>query len=175
MSVTLSRFLGLDPGAVANARWSDLSIRWVGLPTAPGGGWWSLATLALVLFLIWHAVREYQREGAVISTGVRRLLTALRLGALVVALMILFQPTLVVDKSEKLKSTTWLLVDDSLSMSLTDVTGPKPGSAGVSPATGESRARDSAGETPALPGGQTTASRLALACRALDKSLLEQL
>ncbi|MBM3892500.1 MAG: VWA domain-containing protein, partial [Verrucomicrobia bacterium] len=123
MMSPLTNLLGLDPNAFAGARWSDLSIRWVGLPTAPGGGWWSLATLALVLFLIWHAVREYRREGAVISDGVRRLLTVLRLGALAVALMILFQPTLVVDRSERLKSTVWLLVDDSLSMGIEERQG----------------------------------------------------
>ncbi len=114
----LSNLPGLDPNAFAGARWSDISIRWVGLPTAVEGGWWSLATLALVMFLIWHAVREYRREGAVISAGVRRLLTALRLGAPGVALVILFQPTLVIDRSERLKSTAWLLVDDSLSMGI---------------------------------------------------------
>jgi hypothetical protein len=118
MESLLSKLFGLDPNAFAGARWSDLSVRWVGLPTAAEGGWWSLATLALVAFLLWHAVREYQREGAVISTGVRRLLTALRLGALAVALAILFQPTLVIDRSERLKSTAWLLVDDSLSMGI---------------------------------------------------------
>jgi hypothetical protein len=118
MESLLSKLFGLDPNAVAGARWSDLSIRWVGLPTAAEGGWWSLATLALVAFLLWHAVREYQREGAVISAGVRRLLTALRLAALGVALAILFQPTLVIDRSERLKSTAWLLVDDSLSMGI---------------------------------------------------------
>lgn len=118
MGSLLSKLFGLDPNAFAGARWSDISIRWVGLPTAAEGGWWSLATLALVAFLLWHAVREYQREGAVISAGVRRLLTALRLGALAVALAILFQPTLVIDRSERLKSTAWLLVDDSLSMGL---------------------------------------------------------
>lgn len=118
MGSLLSKLFGLDPNAFAGARWSDISIRWVGLPTAAEGGWWSLATLALVAFLLWHAVREYQREGAVISAGVWRLLTALRLGALAVALAILFQPTLVIDRSERLKSTAWLLVDDSLSMGL---------------------------------------------------------
>ncbi|MCX6900809.1 MAG: VWA domain-containing protein [Verrucomicrobia bacterium] len=118
MESLLSKLFGLDPNAFAGARWSDLSIRWVGLPTAAEGGWWSLATLALVAFLLWHAVREYRREGAVISAGVRRLLTALRLGALAVALAILFQPTLVIDRSERLKSTAWLLVDDSLSMGI---------------------------------------------------------
>ena len=118
MVSSLSNLLGLDPNAFAGARWSDLSIRWVGLPTAAEGGWWSLATLALVAFLLWHSVREYRREGAVISAGVRRLLTALRLGALGVALAILFQPTLVIDRSERLKSTAWLLVDDSLSMGI---------------------------------------------------------
>jgi hypothetical protein len=118
MESLLSKLFGLDPNAFAGARWSDLSVRWVGLPTAAEGGWWSLATLALVAFLLWHAVREYQREGAVISASVRRLLTALRLGALAVALAILFQPTLVIDRSERLKSTAWLLVDDSLSMGL---------------------------------------------------------
>ncbi|MFZ2642912.1 MAG: vWA domain-containing protein [Verrucomicrobiia bacterium] len=120
MSSLLSKLFGLDPNAFAGARWSDLSIRWVGLPTAAEGGWWSLATLALVVFLVWHAVREYQREGAVISAGVRRLLMTLRLGALGVALAILFQPTLVIDRSERLKSTAWLLVDDSLSMGIED-------------------------------------------------------
>jgi von Willebrand factor type A domain len=116
VSFFLSHLLGLDPNALAGARWSDLSIRWVGLPTASVGGWWSLATLALVAFLLWHAVREYRREGVVIAPGMRRLLTALRLGALGVALAILFQPTLVIDRSAHLKSTAWLLVDDSLSM-----------------------------------------------------------
>ncbi len=116
MTQLFANLFGLDPAAFAGARWSDLSIRWVGLPTASAGGWWSLATLALVAFLLWHAVREYRREGAVISAGMRRLLTALRLGALGVALAILFQPTLVIDRSERLKSTAWLLVDDSLSM-----------------------------------------------------------
>ena len=116
MTSFLSKLLGLDPNALAGARWSDLSIRWVGLPTAAEGGWQSLATLALVAFLLWHAVREYRREGAVIAPGMRRLLTALRLGALGVAVAILFQPTLVIDRSEHLKSTAWLLVDDSLSM-----------------------------------------------------------
>ncbi|MCX7826176.1 MAG: VWA domain-containing protein, partial [Verrucomicrobiae bacterium] len=120
MNALGSYLLGLDSNAFAGARWGDLSVRWVGLPTAAEGGWWSLATLALVLFLVWHAVREYRREGAVISSGVRRLLTALRLGALAVALMILFQPTLVIDRSERLKSTVWLLVDDSLSMGIED-------------------------------------------------------
>ena len=105
MTPLITHFLGLDSGAFAGARWSDLSIRWVGLPTAAEGGWWSLATLALVAFLLWHAVREYRREGTVITAGVRRLLTALRLGALGVALAILFQPTLVIDRSEHLKST----------------------------------------------------------------------
>ncbi|MCX6909061.1 MAG: VWA domain-containing protein [Verrucomicrobia bacterium] len=118
MTPLFTSFLGLDPNASAGARWSDLSIRWVGLPTAAEGGWWSLATLALVAFLLWHAVREYRREGAVISAGVRRVLTSLRLGALAVALAILFQPTLVIDRSERLKSTAWLLVDDSLSMGI---------------------------------------------------------
>lgn len=118
MISSIAKLFGLDAGAFANARWSDLSIRWVGLPTAAEGGWWSLATLALVVFLVWHAVREYQREGAVISAGVKRFLMTLRLGALGVALAILFQPTLVIDRSERLKSTVWLLVDDSLSMGL---------------------------------------------------------
>jgi hypothetical protein len=118
MEPLLSKLFGLDPNAFSGARWSDISIRWVGLPTAAEGGWWSLATLALVAFLVWHAVREYQREGAVIPASVRRLLTALRLGALAVALAILFQPTLVIDRSERLKSTAWLLVDDSLSMGI---------------------------------------------------------
>jgi hypothetical protein len=116
-----SKLFGLDGSAFHGARWNDLSLRWVGLPTAAEGGWWSLATLALVAFLLWHAVREYQREGAVISAGVRRLLTALRLAALAVALAILFQPTLVIDRSERLKSTAWLLVDDSLSMGIEEL------------------------------------------------------
>ena len=37
MTSFLSKLLGLDPNALAGARWSDLSIRWVGLPTAAEG------------------------------------------------------------------------------------------------------------------------------------------
>lgn len=133
MESLLSKLFGLDPNALAGARWNDLSIRWVGLPTAAESGWWSLATLALVVFLVWHAVREYQREGAAVSVGVRRFLMTLRLGALGVALAILFQPTLVIDRSERLKSTAWLLVDDSLSMGIEDKqdAGGKPQAARI--------------------------------------------
>ena len=167
MTSFFTNLLGLDPNAFAGARWSDISIRWVGLPTAPGGGWWSLATLALVAFLVWHAVREYRREGAVISAGVRRLLTALRLGALGVALAILFQPTLVVDRSEKLKSTAWLLVDDSLSMGLEDRSG-RAGSG--DPAYTVTRTND-VGRVPS----RGAASRLEKAQRVFDASFLNQL
>ena len=119
MNFLIAKLLGLDARQFAGAKWSELSVRFQGLP-AGAAGWWALATLAGVAGLVWLTIRNYRRESDSASLRMKALLSALRLGALGLVILVLFQPTLVIDKSKHLPSTLVVLVDDSLSMGLED-------------------------------------------------------
>ena len=112
----IAKLLGLDADQFAGANWSQVSIRFQGLPQS----WWALATLVLITVLTWLTFRNYRRESESASPRMKSGLAALRLAALSVVMLALFQPTLVIDKSKRLPSSVVVLVDDSLSMSLAD-------------------------------------------------------
>ena len=116
MKYLMAKLLGLEPSQFASAHWSNLSVRFAGLPRS----WWALATILLVGILVWVTLRNYRRESKSASHTMKMALAALRLGALAVIMLALFQPLLVIDKSSHLLSSVAVLVDDSLSMSLAD-------------------------------------------------------
>lgn len=122
MNSLLAKLLGLDAAQLADAEWSQLSVRFLGLPTRGDGaaGWLALAMLGVVGALAWWTIRNYRSESAAASPRLRATLASLRLGALGIVLLALFQPALVIDKSKRLPSTVVVLVDDSGSMGLGD-------------------------------------------------------
>ncbi len=89
------------------------------LSAFPRGGL-AMLTLIGVVLAIWAIVFFYRRHRADLSRGKRALLTALRLAALLVALLVLFEPNLVAVKREVRPGQTLLLLDTSQSMAHVD-------------------------------------------------------
>lgn len=95
----------------------DWRLVWNGLPEGGDG----ILILGVLVIAIFAGVRwVYRRDGAELPAPTRRLLTALRIGAAVIALLMFLQPLLVVDRGERLPSNLVLLLDDSASMGVSD-------------------------------------------------------
>ncbi len=78
-----------------------------------------LGLLALAALLVGLAIRCYRREGPT-PNRIKAILGGLRVVVILLIVLLLFQPAIVVDLSEKLHDTVLVLVDDSLSMATKD-------------------------------------------------------
>ncbi len=78
-----------------------------------------LGLLALAAILVLLAIRCYRREGPT-PNRIKAILGGLRVVVILLIVLLLFQPAIVVDLSEKLHDTVLILVDDSLSMATKD-------------------------------------------------------
>lgn len=97
----------VEPGAESNLRWLGAPPLWVTL-------------LVILPALAWFCSALYRRHVAPGGRARRGLLAGLRLAALVVLLLMLFEPILAVERLVERKSVVAILVDDSLSMSWVD-------------------------------------------------------
>src|SRR5689334_18429908 len=79
-----------------------------------------LLALAVVCAGIWGVWWLYKRDGRTISTRVRIMLAALRVGVLACILLMLLEPVLVFSRNEYVPSTLVVLKDISDSMGLRD-------------------------------------------------------
>lgn len=107
----MEKLIGIDRSISADSDWH---IIWRSAPAA----WllW-LVIIPAVLLLVYYI---YRRERAGVSNRSKFLLSALRAGVIMAALLILFQPAAVLEKPITRESTLALLVDDSFSMNLRD-------------------------------------------------------
>src|SRR5436190_5094488 len=149
-----------------------------GIKPAPWteGGSWRLEWLALprhdrmlmmlvgIGLSIWLVMFLYRREGRNLSFGMRAGLTALRMTVLVGVLAMLLEPVMVFSKKEMVPSNLLVLTDRSESMELRDAYVDKARAAKLT-------------ELLKLPdvNALRDSTRLALAQRALDNGLRDQL
>jgi len=87
------------------------------------GAGWLLIVLFAVLFIF--VLFIYRKTNPIVSNRMRYLLLALRVIALLGALFIIFEPTLGVSYNKKTKPTLAVLIDNSVSMALTDAEGKR--------------------------------------------------
>jgi len=111
MNYLLEKLLGIDQTVSASGDWH---IVWRSAPAA----WllWLIIIPAVLLFTYFI----YRNERSTTSAKNKFFLSALRSAVILIVLMIMFQPTAVVEKPITRESTLALLIDDSLSMNLKD-------------------------------------------------------
>jgi hypothetical protein len=137
----LDDLLGLDRGKLGDA--AEWGFRWAGLPPL-----W-VVVLILIPAVIVLTFLVYRREGRTASRGMKFFLGTLRAILILLALVILFEPILTVDREYPRESHIALVVDESLSMGLVDAVSDPEKKAELAWATGitERKARNlSAGE-----------------------------
>jgi len=106
--------LGLPAGQLSGA--DGWRVQWVGLPES---GWAALGLLALIAALIWLTVRSYGREGDT-PRRPKAALAAVRIAIILGIVAMLAQPAIELKRVRTDTSAVVVLVDDSMSMSLTD-------------------------------------------------------
>ncbi len=107
----LSWLLGVDQGKLA--RGTGLRLKFAHL-------WPTWLILLFAAAAVWLVVWLYRRETGTATPLRKRLLAAVRVLLVALVLLVLFAPILAVDKSELEQAYVVALLDDSLSMGLTD-------------------------------------------------------
>jgi hypothetical protein len=105
--------LGFTPGEFAGA--DGWRLGWM----AEFGGFVKLLLVVVFGVLVGLAVRSYRREGQA-PRRAKAILASLRIAVIVLAFLVLLRPAIVLRFVYELRSQVIVLVDDSLSMSLTD-------------------------------------------------------
>ncbi len=106
------RLLGLDRGKLGDA--ADWGFRWAGLPPL----WFVVLILIPAVIVVTFLV--CRREGRSATRGMKFFLGVLRAILILLALVIIFEPILTVDREYPRESHIALVVDESLSMGLAD-------------------------------------------------------
>ncbi len=117
MNGILEWLIGIETGELSGREWR------IGL-VSDYNNYIRLGLLLLLAALVWLTVHCYRREGRSRPT-LRLFLGGLRVAVIALTLLILFQPSVIVDITENFYSTVVFLVDDSLSMSFADGYGGK--------------------------------------------------
>ena len=121
--------LAADPGQLPLPEWllRLLSVETETLQGATGHvrfarfpeGGWGLLTMLLIAcgfaFILWL----YRREGSISRTR-QLIMGGVRCLALVAVALVLFYPALEIDRARKIRATTIVLVDESLSQGIKD-------------------------------------------------------
>ncbi|MDQ7780107.1 MAG: hypothetical protein RDV41_10420 [Planctomycetota bacterium] len=130
------RLLGIDRGKIGDADYWD--FRWGSMPAL-----W-LVVLVLVPTIIVLTYLVYRKEGRSASNGMKFFLGALRCLLILLALCIIFEPIIFVEREYPRESTVLVLVDESLSMGLVDPCADSEKKEEIAWATGISRKRGAA-------------------------------
>lgn len=112
MSGFLEWFLGLPAGRLAGGDWRMGFV-------SEHSNYLTLGLLCALAALIWLTIHLYRREGDV-RPRIKTILASLRIIAIVLVLLTLFQPAVILRIRETLYSSVLVLVDDSMSMSFQD-------------------------------------------------------
>jgi len=111
MNWLLEKLLGIDQTLVSEGDWH---IVWRSAPAI-----WLLILIIIPAVIIFSYI-IYRKQKTASSSGIKLLLSLLRSAVIFIALVILFQPVAVIEKSINKEAVLGILVDNSLSMNLKD-------------------------------------------------------
>jgi len=122
--------IGVDYGKISDTDKVDLKL--LGYPE----GWWLLFTIVAVAALVWFTFWLYRREGRTASPAKKYFLAGVRTVAILLALFMLLEPTLVVSKIRETLYDVIVMVDASESLTIDDLYSDEDVARGVADVTG---------------------------------------